>query len=142
MVIVKNPLTLSLLLLLLACGVGLFIAYRLRLWAINAVILIFLGGIIIIFLYVSTLRRGDKVFNFVRGARGFLWTALLILGYGWKPESLEPALLYSNNMLEFRIMFKSLNVGLLVFLFRYLLVTLFRVVKLSESFKGALIKTK
>jgi hypothetical protein len=118
--------------------VGGYLFINLSLWAINAVILIFLGGMMILFLYVCTLRNYEKLFLSLGWPQ--LGGALLFAVSGpfssFSLRSCDP----SHNLLEFSFLFKSLQIGGLLFTATYLLLRLFRVVKVSESFKGTLVK--
>merc|ERR1712044_49334 len=57
----SHPLSAALLLVIATLGVGIRLNRYLRIWFFFALMLIFLGGIIVIFLYITTLSRNDKI---------------------------------------------------------------------------------
>ena len=92
----------------------------------------------VILLYIRTLRRGEKLtFSF---KNTFLALAILT----------RISLLLDRNVLrlafyntrDVRFFYKSPLSGTMLLFILFLLITLFTVVKLSETFKGALIKLK
>ena len=127
-----NPLTICISLIALAgvrrCILSIFSSK----WLIFAIIIIFLGGIIVIFLYATALSSRNKIVIY-----SISKTKILILG-------LRVRLVSQNFSIEFikitsaARMYNFLSISQLFFLLRYLLVSLFTVVKLVENFKGSL----
>src|SRR5271163_1327063 len=99
-----------------------------------AIILIFLGGIIIIFIYVTTLAGNEKFlipFNF-----NLLYLPirrLIIIRFLGSYPILPKEIFFIHTYL-------SSTTPILWFLFTFLLITLFVVIKIAESFKGVLVK--
>lgn len=89
------------------------------------------------FLYICTLRNYEKLFLAPKTLK-LTGAGVLLIG----PFSSLPVSYYGapSNMLEFSLLFKQLQIGGLLFIILYLLLSLFRVVKVSESFKGTLMK--
>ena len=132
----------------MAALLSLVIYTEISVWFFNALMLIFLGGIIILFLYLSTLSNNLKfVFPFFRFASAILVLFGLVVFYnlnisvlGVKLESLVYS--YSNveSLRGPGMLFYVIKVPHLTFLVTLLLLTLFTVMKLTESFKGSLVK--
>lgn len=101
-----------------------------------AILLIFLGGIIIIFMYAVTLVPNNKfILYFNKSLFVVLFTTIFIhriITFNYSTPSIERVR---------RELFISLTRFRLFFLTNYLLITLFSVVKISEGFKGALSKS-
>lgn len=130
-----HPLTLCLTLILLALTVGTLSGLSLIKWIFYAIILIFLGGIIIIFIYVTTLAGNEKFqIRFLKPYHVLLLTTSIIIYFYlpsralFKKETFMAHLYYSNTSV------------ILAFLTILLLSVLIIVIKLAENFKGALIK--
>lgn len=134
---VSHPLVLSLFII----GLSFMVALQIRLltvsWVFFALILIFLGGIIVIFLYFSSLLNLEKVFRIK--VWGYIRVGIVVAGVvrvidegfsGVEPEAAGKEVLEMN----FELIYFPANILLLF----YLLFTLVVVVKISECFKGAL----
>ena len=124
-----HPLMLCLGLISLTLAVRPLIGLIIRKWIAYTIILIFLGGIIVLFIYVSTLASNEKLVFFYGNSPYF---AFLMLGLFFLPLNDTNVLLISHLYLNF-------SVSLLFFLTLYLLFTLISVIFLSQGFKGALI---
>lgn len=96
-----------------------------------ALTLVFVGGIIVVFLYVRSLSFNIKIRAGRTGLRGAVVVGLLALTVrsGWAPTSFRPGALYRGPSSQ-----------LMTWLIVYLLVVLVMVSKLVESFKGALVE--
>lgn len=131
---VWNPFIFSILLIGLAVSQGLWCwAHGIK-WIGLALILIFVGGIMVIFIYVSTLSSGGKVFM------PWDWTQRLILG-GLMLFFCHPIWTQANYHIDTPSALIINSRGLsLIFLLSYLLFLLFVIVKLVQSFKGSLIE--
>lgn len=93
--------------------------------------LIFLGGIIIIFLYITRLASREKFF--FKKFNLFLFIRIMFFGF----FKLQKSYFFFNNLKELYIMENFLILLIIVF---YLLIALFLIVKISENFKGSLVK--
>ena len=103
-------------------------------WLFYSVFLIFIGGIIILMLYVTSLRENDKEkvrgtnsLKVIIGVRAVSWAMAYSLERG------SPQSLISN-------LFIGAQAGLLSFLTLYLILVLFLSVKVSQREAGALSK--
>ena len=129
------PLILCLALITYAISARALVMNLVSSWVAYAIILIFLGGIMVVFLYVRTWRRNQKFLlpPFPLPLILFFLCAIFYLNPTTPP--LRP---YSAAYIS--TIYISTSGGIILFLVVYLLLTLFLVVKTSESFKGALIK--
>lgn len=125
-----NPIFLSLMLILMSLFTGISLAIVFSKWLILAILLIFLGGIIIIFIYVTALAGRQKFFY---PQNSFLYLLAATALSAQAVHSPAPSLSLANIQEIFHFSFTSIILFILV-----LLVTLFIRVKLVESFKGAL----
>ena len=57
-----HPLVLALIIIAITLLVGTVASSILAFWVLLALLLVFLGGIIVIFSYITTLARNDKIF--------------------------------------------------------------------------------
>lgn len=123
-----NPVRLCILLIFIALLLGsIFWACGSK-WIGIRLILVFVGGIIVAFLYVSSLAFNQKIaLNYPKHPLLFFLVLLL-----WNKTSLS--FLSFSPAFSFTTRFSPLLVSLII----YLLIALFLVVKISESFKGAL----
>ena len=105
-------------------------------WRIMAIVLIFLGGIIIVFLYAVTIRP-----NFVSTEpKNGIFFLLLLTPFIFLKQSENEFLFHKDRIHYVRQAFRSLNLINLFLLTFYLLLVLFIVIKISEGFKGAIVK--
>lgn len=147
-VYIRNPLILCLYLVLMATLLRIVMYSEISVWFFNALILIFLGGMIILFLYLSTLSNNMKfVFPFFRFGSAILISSRLIVFYnlnisvlGVKLESLVYTYSSVESVRGSSVLFYVIKIPHLTFLVTLLLLTLFTVIKLTESFKGSLVK--
>lgn len=130
-----HPLPLCLILILLAVRVGGLSGLVFSKWIFYAVVLIFLGGIIVVFIYVTTLAGNEKFhINFTwNSCTLFLLSSVLVYIYAPKLTQLKKEIFIGH------IYFSS-TTFVLWFLLIFLLSTLIIVIKLAENFKGTLIK--
>jgi len=144
----RNPLILCLYLIFIAAILRVLIYREISVWFFNALILIFLGGMIILFLYLSTLSNNLKfIFPLLRLGRLIIVSLSFVIihnlnisALGVKSELL--LYLYSNagSLKRSSILFFFIKIPHLIFVITLLLLTLFTVIKLTESFKGSLVK--
>ncbi len=125
-----NPLPLRLILILLALVEGILIWGLVSKWLGLALIIVFVGGIIVAFLYVSSLAFNLKFQIFFSLPGLFI---LIILTF------LKPTKILKDFSGNFAVsVYSSMSSFLLVFLIIYLLIVLFLAVKITESLKGSL----
>ncbi len=138
---IKAPLVLCVLLILISFSVGALLMSLACKWTAYALALIFLGGIIIVFLYISRVALNEKLVAPKLPGVG-IWkigaplisvcivgTMGLATSQGLTPQgSLTPT-------------FFNFSSAIVLFLVLYLLRALFRVVALRQSFKGAVQKS-
>jgi len=147
-VYIRNPLILCLYLVFIAVILRLIIFSEISVWLFNSLVLIFLGGIIILFLYLSTLSNNLKFYFSLFSFRGFRITLVGLMailtvgltGLGPKLELLGYFPSRTEGFSNFSVLFFNIKTPHLAFIITLLLLTLFTVVKLTESFKGSLVK--
>lgn len=127
----NSPFYISLRLVGLAVSMSFILGLKLFNWLFFAIAIIFLGGIIVIFLYITRLLRNEKLFF-----RSRLKIRLPLLVLAVLPVRIIETQINYNKILLF--CFFETNATALMFSVFYLLMTLFVVVKICESFKGAL----
>lgn len=127
-IISTTPLSLSLSLILLTSSVALLLGFQVSKWLRLALLIIFIGGIIVIFLYISSLSPNTKV--------QFSWPSLWALA----PIAalLFPPLITSTSLSPIFWLFQPSSRGLLLFIVFYLILILFLVVKITDKMKGAI----
>lgn len=129
-----HPLVICLLLLAYSFSVRIQFVLSLRFWLSLAVNLIFLGGIIVIFIYLTSVVENEKLLLshfmlrfYVFGAAQLLFLIIPLNHKLYKKFSFIPQLFTYSKVL-------------LIILTCYLLFSLFIVVKITESFQGSLLK--
>lgn len=130
----SNPLVICLILIMLALIVGRISGIIYMKWIIYAIILIFLGGIMVVFIYVTRLAGNEKFI--LKPTLLLVWTSVIFfirssfinLASQTKKENFMSHLfITSSSFILWRLTI-------------FLLITLIIVVKITENFKGALIK--
>lgn len=129
----SNPLMLCLLLIVLALLVGATTGVIFIKWITYSLVLIFLGGIIIIFIYITRLAGSEKFV--INPSTAPLITLLALSSYALL---IHPTQNKKENFISH--LFMRTPSYVLWTLVVFLLATLLIVVKIAESFKGALIK--
>ena len=108
-------------------------------WFFYLLVLVFLGGVIVLIIYISTLAANEKFFLSVdiikRGVRVVVSLATAIVFY----QKYAYAKISSGGIIA-SVLYEGPNTRLLVFLIFYLLLTLVAVVKLVKFESGPLIK--
>ena len=131
----SEPLILCLCLVFYAFRLSFIFGALFRKWICFRIILLFLGGIIVVFLYVRTLTLSNKI-SPIHVKSLISTTAMARVIFRLLSLNIEPKIPitlisqfyhYSNSLI-------------IVFLVIYLLLALFNVVKITQSFKGALAK--
>lgn len=132
----NHPLMLCLILILLAASISVIRRLIILKWITYAIVLIFLGGMIIIFIYVTTLAGNEKfsTASLTRNFLTFLTIARLAVVF-----TISPLSAHTKEFFMSHIYFRNSS-RILWFLILFLFMTLVIVVKLAESFKGALVK--
>ena len=137
---INSPLLGALFLILISILIRLLIRHLIRKWIRFLVILLFLGGIIVLFVYISTLISRIKRFlnnsynNLLRGCvlRVLRFIYLTIFHYN---------ILYDCNDIFLSIIYFKSNFCLIRICVIYLLLVLVMRIKISQKFKGR-IKSK
>ena len=134
---IKNSLLGSLILIIISIFIRLYIAILRRKWISYLIILLFLGGIIVLFVYICTLVSSFKTFIRIfsliiiifRSIRAIFIIVFFSIIWDFKIElkRLFLSILYSNS-----------NLILIVFCILYLLIVLITSIKISQKFKGRL----
>lgn len=126
----SHPLFFCVTLIFYSLIVSLIIYNLLNKWLTLSLILIFLGGIIVVFIYITTLAHNEKL-KLEKSITYFLilFRLIVLIPPLVKPKFINILSLYTSHFSP-----------LLIFLTLYLLICLFSVVKLCQSFKGAIRK--
>ena len=134
---IKSPLLGSLILIFISIIIRLYVSLLRRKWITYLIVLLFLGGIIVLFVYICTLISSLKTsvktsYNWVILRFTFIF--------------LLRNLFYFNNW-DFRIeiknillsvIYRNLNFILIILAVIYLLLVLVTRIKISQKFKGGL----
>ena len=132
----SDPLFLCFSIIVFARGASLILGIFLNIWMCYSIVLIFLGGIIVIFLYVRTLSLSNKIVS-----PTINWIAIVMLGSAllWRffSSNITTTFVQLNFITQ---VYQPLRFTIVLFLVFYLLSALFIVVKITQSFKGALLK--
>jgi hypothetical protein len=127
----SSPSLLIMWLVILTFYLGFILRKILSSWIIYAVVLLFTGGMIILFMYILTLVSSVKViFSNVRIEARIL-TRRIILTFFFIPNEITPDLNLSS-------IFLARSINYVLFLALYLFIVLLTVVKLSSAYQGAL----
>lgn len=130
----QSPFILALLLVALSIAQGIICFGLLSKWIGLRLIIIFIGGIIVLFLYTTSLSSNNKFLRPVSVPQ--LGGLIAAVGIFLWPIAAPKSGLSSTPLLIFRSS-SSRMVGFLIF---YLLLILFIATKISESFKGSLVE--
>ncbi len=131
----SHPIFLCLILVVFARVIGLAINLFVRQWLMIRVLLVFLGGMIVIFLYCSFISNEDKlVFNFFEFFQRFF------IFFFWVGLIGNPGVLLKLESFNVSVFSQNLNLQLIFFLLFYLLFRLLVAVIFTISFKGAINK--
>jgi len=131
----KHPLMLCLVLILLATTIGGLRGLVFIKWIFYAVVLIFLGGIIVVFIYITTLAGNEKFH--IASPNSWLLVFMISRSYIYSHAPKLPQ--FKKEIFMSHIYF-SRATPLLWFLIIFLFSTLIITIKLAENFKGSLIK--
>ena len=127
----RRPVSISILLVLIRLQVAVLSGIINSSWLFLVIALIFLGGIIVIFLYLSTLSISEKLvtpkLNFLIC---FLLISILVIIAPWQ----------TLNFNLRTTMLKPISLRVIFILVLYLTSALLLAVKFAQSFKGAITK--
>ena len=126
-----HPLKIALLLTLSSLCISFYIGFLLSSWVRISLSLVFLGGIIVIFLYFSRLVANEKFLRLKTSHREIIWMIILI--------RTNFIIFVKFNRVHISLFnFLERNLFLLCLLIIYLLLTLLVVCEFSLNFKGSL----
>ena len=135
--LITNPLIGSIILIFISLIIRLLIAELARKWMSYLIVLLFLGGIIILFIYISALISNLKIF--LKNYFGHLFFSLIIF------IIISRIFYFQYWDINFEIKYSSIsiiyiksNFVLISICIIYLLMVLIICVKLSQKFKGRL----
>ena len=139
LVILVHPLTLAGTLIIYAVVTSGVVGYISCSWILYILVLIFLGGVIVLVVYITTLAANEK-FIFMKGYGNYLALGVVlfisirgIIPLGGATRGLAP----NRNMVT--VIFDSVNATLYMFRVLYLLLALICVVKVIKLEKGPLV---
>merc|ERR1712244_135363 len=133
----KTPLLACLILVFLTLMIRIFISFISSKWMSYLVLLLFLGGMIVLFVYICTLITKIKVL--IRNNRKvYVLSSLLLLYFSLMGyfKKVEFTLIFSG--IDFSSIYQKSLLMLLVYRIIYLLVMLFISVKMVQKHKGGL----
>nr|QGS65163.1 NADH dehydrogenase subunit 6 [Tigriopus kingsejongensis] len=127
-----HPLSLSVQLVIMAGSIGILTGGLLSSWFFFSIVLVFLGGMMVVILYICGLSPSSKItVSKKAGVLGVLWC--LAGGSGNFAELGE-----SQDFPEVGALFSDLSLSAVGFLGGFVLFVLLVVVKISEGFKGSI----
>jgi len=135
-------------LIFLSVALRVILHQSLSLWVFNALVLIFLGGMIVLFLYIRTLSNNDKLVARSKTFTFFYLAALFLIfliitgnsGFWLNPKQGPPHNTAQTSIADLSSLYDFMSLPHLAFMISLLLATLFCTVKLTEGFKGSLTK--
>nr|WPS93696.1 NADH dehydrogenase subunit 6 [Nedyopus patrioticus unicolor] len=135
---VMNPMVLSFLVVMMGLVVVIMLGYVLPMfWFSYVILLTFLGGLLVVFVYVASLCPNEPIMKF--GGWGWgLVIVVMFISFGWESSS---DLYYSFGLSDLSNLVSIYYEGvesLIIFLVVYLFLVLLAVVDLSLVFKGSL----
>ena len=108
-----------------------------RSWIFYLLILVFLGGVIILIIYIRTLSANEKFSN--KNNTNIIFIIIFLLTILLNSNFINNSFIFINyNFINH--LYSSLNISSTIFLIFYLLITIICVVKLVKFEKGPLIK--
>ena len=136
-----HPILLAYLLVVYAVLISFFLALiRIR-WFLYLLVLIFLGGVIILIIYITTMSANEKLYHTSQvSARELVIYGVFVLGfYSFifpikKTRARERALNFTLTLME------TSSRGIYVWITFYLLLVIIRVVKIVKLEEGPLVK--
>nr|AOY07761.1 NADH dehydrogenase subunit 6 [Anastrepha striata] len=150
----NHPLAMGLMLLIQTMQICLLTGLMAKsFWFSYVLFLIFLGGVLVLFIYVTSLASNEMFSLSMKTAFSFMLIFILLMGSSWLMDKSYTSFFIQNN--EMQTMFNlnmfteenSLNLHKLynyptnlitILLMNYLLITLIAVVKITKLFYGPL----
>jgi len=130
---------LSIFLILISLRTGLLVFNINISWFIYLLVLVFLGGVIILIIYIRTLAANEKfISNFT--LRNFLYLIVLLISSYFIINYYYCNYILSESISSVIRIYEISFYNFLLFLMIYLLLTIVRVVKLVKFERGPLIK--
>lgn len=139
LVILVHPLTLAGALIIYAVLTSSVVGYISCSWIIYILVLIFLGGVIVLVVYITTLAANEKFILMKRYGSHFVLGVVMLVGIrGIIPlGGITMGLVPNRNIVT--VIFDSVNATLYMFRVLYLLLALICVVKVIKLEKGPLV---
>jgi len=135
----SHPISLGLILVILSLITGAFLIKIRISWFFYLLVLVFLGGVIVLIIYIRTLAANEKIFFKVTNKMViFTFLSLIILLFLFLEKNLK--IKTSIGVIVAGSLYECSNISTLIFLIIYLLLTIVCVVKLVKFESGPLIK--
>ena len=135
----SHPISLGLILVILSLITGAFLIKIRISWFFYLLVLVFLGGVIVLIIYIRTLAANEKIFFKVTNKMViFTFSSLIILLFLLLEKNLK--IKTSIGVIVAGSLYECSNISTLIFLIIYLLLTIVCVVKLVKFESGPLIK--
>lgn len=135
----SHPISLGLMLVILSLITGAFLIKIRISWFFYLLVLVFLGGVIVLIIYIRTLAANEKIFFKVTNKMViFTFLSLVILLFLLLEKNLK--IKTSIGVIVAGSLYECSNISTLIFLIIYLLLTIVCVVKLVKFESGPLIK--
>ena len=135
----SHPISLGLMLVILSLITGAFLIKIRISWFFYLLVLVFLGGVIVLIIYIRTLAANEKIFFKVTNKMViFTFLSLIILLFLLLEKNLK--IKTSIGVIVAGSLYECSNISTLIFLIIYLLLTIVCVVKLVKFESGPLIK--
>jgi len=135
----SHPISLGLILVILSLITGAFLIKIRISWFFYLLVLVFLGGVIVLIIYIRTLAANEKIFFKVTNKMViFTFLSLIILLFLLLEKNLK--IKTSIGVIVAGSLYECSNISTLIFLIIYLLLTIVCVVKLVKFESGPLIK--
>nr|BAE46525.1 NADH dehydrogenase subunit 6 [Neocalanus tonsus] len=135
----SHPISLGLMLVILSLITGAFLMKISISWFFYLLVLVFLGGVMVLIIYMSTLAANEKIFFKVTNKMViFTFLSLIMLLFLLLEKNLK--MKTSMGVMVAGSLYECSNMSTLIFLMIYLLLTMVCVVKLVKFESGPLIK--
>nr|BAE46517.1 NADH dehydrogenase subunit 6 [Neocalanus plumchrus] len=135
----SHPISLGLSLVVLALITGFMVMKMNISWFFYLLVLVFLGGVMILIIYMSTLAANEKFFTSVSQGKVVLFAFASIIPASSMISKFS-SLKMSPGIMAAGTLYECSNMSILMFLMVYLLLTMICVVKLVKFESGPLIK--
>nr|BAD19001.1 NADH dehydrogenase subunits 6 [Neocalanus cristatus] len=135
----SHPISLGLSLVVLALITGFMVMKMNISWFFYLLVLVFLGGVMILIIYMSTLAANEKFFTRMSYSKLMLYFLVSIIPL-CSATSKFSSMKLSVGIMAAGTLYECSNMSILMFLMVYLLLTMICVVKLVKFESGPLIK--